>query len=431
MNVTFTCQEGCTASTSMYERPGRQLAQQVPDFHCACGRREGRPFRNPYESEFIVEYQQVIQSLEDKCISTVESCSFGTPFEVGVLVTLEHDQDGLIPDQIQQAANALMAASNTAYAATNSNYRPEFRQFDQVAAQAVSPPLHRQVEASQSDEPSKRLLQKRTQQNVKISMSGVCNLCGTKNYYGNDVYTSTKTRRARTRRLQQQQATWHASSCFCPLGSTIQTEPLSPQSLIEMFQKELGLRGIPITNVTKMVEVDASPLPPLANLNPIPVSTPTTQPTPSTSSSCPLVKLDFMNLYNPMARYYGQNNMLRAGDYLYDQPWWTHGVRVSARIRNSTDATSDDRIFIPQFKRGTGWIDSKQSHKVNDPKTGGAIRLFDTTRPTYGIDVRSPQPLCSSNGREVNSTHLGAPNADCGAGPGKCFPFPHSSPFWL
>jgi len=144
----------------------------------------------------------------------------------------------------------------------------------------------------------------------------------------------------------------------------------------------------------------------------LPTGVPSDAPVSSRSgSACPLITLDFRNLENPMARYYGQGSTLQGGDYLFDQLWWTHGVRVSARIRESY-FNDDDDIYIPNYLRGVGWVDSKLSHKVNDYRTGGAVRLFDSARPSkkYG------QSLSTVDGD--GDSDLGAPNDGCG-GPGK------------
>jgi len=165
--------------------------------------------------------------------------------------------------------------------------------------------------------------------------------------------------------------------------------------------------------------------PPVPTVAPVPNPS---DPTPAVSPSspppplaCPLINLNFTNLPNPMARYYGQESTLQAGDYLLDQPWWTHGVKVSARIRESGHRDNDDTLFIPRFSRGTGWIDSKLGHNVTDHKTGGAIRLLDTMRPSYNSDSKYHQPLCTM--ADERDHDLGAPNVLCSTkGPGKNSP---------
>ena len=165
-----------------------------------------------------------------------------------------------------------------------------------------------------------------------------------------------------------------------------------------------------------------APTPAPVKPTPPPV-TPTPGPTFDAPSSCPLVTLDFTDLLNPMSRYYRQSSTFKAGDYLFDQLWWTYGVKVSARIRSDADKTNDSDIFIPKFDRSTGkWVDSKRSQSVDSPSSGGAIRLFDTLRPNWNDNLDYRQPLClpgTNNGD--GDTDLGAPNKDCpGGGPGKC-----------
>jgi len=152
-----------------------------------------------------------------------------------------------------------------------------------------------------------------------------------------------------------------------------------------------------------------------------PPLSPTDTPTSSPPSSCPLVKLDFTDLPNPMARYYGQNSTFRAGDYLFDQLWWTHGVKVSV---SSTGATTGG-IFIPKFTRGRGWANSNSSHNFYYRSSGGAIRLFDTMRPSGSSDSRYNQPLCAIG---EGNPDLGAPNVNCyRVGPGK-YPSSRANP---
>lgn len=124
-----------------------------------------------------------------------------------------------------------------------------------------------------------------------------------------------------------------------------------------------------------------------------------------------------------MSRFYGQGTSLQAGDYLYDQLWWTRGVKVSSRIlrprHTRIDWGPNGFLFIPKFNRSTGWYDSKGSHVVSDPRTGGAIRLLDTMRPSFSTDPKYNQPLCS-NLQDDAESYLGAPNQKCpGGGPGK------------
>ncbi len=132
---------------------------------------------------------------------------------------------------------------------------------------------------------------------------------------------------------------------------------------------------------------------------------------------CPLVTLDFTSLPNPLADYYGQAPTFQGGDYLYDQLWQSHGVRVSARVLKS-DHTDDSDPFIPRYVRGTGWVDDKRNQNPDDPMSGGAVRLFDTMRPTFSTNPAYHQPLCPDT-KTDGDPDLGAPNGKCpGGGPG-------------
>jgi len=147
-------------------------------------------------------------------------------------------------------------------------------------------------------------------------------------------------------------------------------------------------------------------------------STRTLQSLPNPASECPMVKLDFTNLPNPMAPYYGQASTLRGGDYLFDQLWWTHGVKVPARIRD-TQHVNNDALFIPNFIWGTGWVNWKNDHKVDDHNTGGAIGLLlDTGRPLFSTDSRYNQPLVCTDASGEGDANLGSLNQNCpGGGP--------------
>jgi len=140
-----------------------------------------------------------------------------------------------------------------------------------------------------------------------------------------------------------------------------------------------------------------------------------------------------------MARYYGQNaDGLQAGEYLFDQLWWTHGVKVSARIRSNNHKTWHNHFFIPKFTRSIGWVDSKSNQDPSDHTTGGAIRLFDTLRPNWNSNVNFRQPLCASNLKGPNGQNngdgdvdLGAPNEKCPViGPGKGHGGPPGQPYF-
>ena len=120
-----------------------------------------------------------------------------------------------------------------------------------------------------------------------------------------------------------------------------------------------------------------------------------------------------------MADYYGQTANFKAGDYLFDQLWYSHGVKVSARIRASGHA-DDSTPFIPRYDRASGtWVDDKINQNQNDPTSGGAVRLFDTERPYWSSNSNWHQPLCPNKSGE-GDPDLGSPNGQCpGGGPGK------------
>lgn len=151
---------------------------------------------------------------------------------------------------------------------------------------------------------------------------------------------------------------------------------------------------------------------------PAPIGAATPAPVADAPAQCPYQTLDFTNLVNPMAHYYGQASTFQAGDYLYDQLWFSHGVKVSARIRND-DLKTQNNPYIPKFERGVGWSDSKSTQVISDPTTGGAIRLFDTLRP-YGSRDQYDNPVCKAFDKGDGDPDLGAPNENCpGGGPGK------------
>ena len=133
--------------------------------------------------------------------------------------------------------------------------------------------------------------------------------------------------------------------------------------------------------------------------------TPSPTPAPTVVGECPYVTLDFENLPNPASKYYNQGSVLQAGDYLFDQLWFSHGVKVSARIKDS----STSGIFIPLYDRHTqSWVSITSQTNPSNIESGGAVRLFDTSQPT-----------CASGGGDAG---LGAPNALCpvsGSKPGE------------
>ena len=217
--------------------------------------------------------------------------------------------------------------------------------------------------------------------------------------------------------------TVHADVCWQPSApttlapvATTTTAPVRPTTApLAPTSAPLAPTSNPRTPTSAPVAPTSTPRAPTAG----PVA-PTAAPVPDAPSSCPLITLDFTALSNPMARYYGQNSTFQAGDYLFDQLWWTHGVKVSARILSNTHRTSDSDIFIPKFNRGTGWVDSKWNQSESDPSSGGAIRLLDSFRPNWNSNLTFRQPLCApADNNGDGDSDLGAPNEHCpGGGPG-------------
>lgn len=150
-------------------------------------------------------------------------------------------------------------------------------------------------------------------------------------------------------------------------------------------------------------------------------------PAPSSPGQCPFVTLNFTSIPNPMADLYGQTEFFKGGDYLYDQLWWTYGVKVSARVKSNNHRSRDDP-FIPKYKPGLGWVDDKVNSNTNDPSSGGAVRLFDTLRPTHNsANPQFSNPVCTPNNSGDGDPDLGAPNRHCTVpGPGKFWPLPCS-----
>jgi choice-of-anchor A domain-containing protein len=165
----------------------------------------------------------------------------------------------------------------------------------------------------------------------------------------------------------------------------------------------------------------AKPTPsPTVKPTPAPTVGTTAEPTPAPTQlgECPFVTLDFTNLLNPMADYYGQSDTFQAGDYLYDQLWFTHGVKVSARVLYNGHK-GDNNPFIPRYDRDSGeWKDDKMNQDKDTPSSGGAVRLFDTARPTFSTNSSQHQDLCPNENGE-GDPDLGSPNNQCpGGGPG-------------
>jgi len=437
MKVTSTCQgcNGLTANMAIFDRPSAALTSSATTINCACTKGIGKNrVRAPYEAEFGVQFQQVVQTYQNKCARIASGCSYGTPFEVDMAMDIDVDGTSLTESQRRQAVEAFMRASNTAYAATVANCQPEFRRLEHSNSHGiVVRSLRTDSEDPSTGEPvssSVRDLQqsKFTRMTFKLKTGGTCNACSNKAFIGNRPDTLKIVSRPKSRELQQ---TYDLSHCFCPLGSSVAQEPIGRATLMRLFREELSLIGSPIKNVTSMsVVADSSNTPPrrvrrLQDTSPNPAATARSRQasvTPDPPSACPMVTLDFWNVTNPLAHYYGQSSTLKAGDYLYDQLWWSHGVKVLSYIR-LFDQVSDSGVFMPKFVRGTGWVDVKANMTGNDFQgEGGAVRLLDTMRPTSSLDPRYHQLLCENTERhgDIGARHLGSPNRNCpGGGPGK------------
>lgn len=83
--------------------------------NCACtNRKENMLTRAPFESEFQVQYQQVVQSFPNSCSQTATSCSYGTPFTLEMEMTVDINGPGLTETQRNEAVEAFIRASNYA-----------------------------------------------------------------------------------------------------------------------------------------------------------------------------------------------------------------------------------------------------------------------------------------------------------------------------
>jgi len=437
MKVTSTCQgcNGLTGSMGIFDRPTAPGITQVPKpptFNCACTKDTGENrVRAPYESEFGIQLQQVAQTYKNRCVRKASACSFGTPFQLDMEIDIDVDGTSLTETQRSQAIEAFMRASNTAYGATVSNCQPEFRRLEQSSSHSFAV-RSRHTEDSSVGEPidaSYRDLQKANYaMKIRLKTDGKCNACSNKAFVSNRADTLKIKTVPKSRQLQQN---YQKSNCFCPLGSSVAQEPVGRDTLMRLFQEELNLIGSPIKNVTSMLVVADSSKKRMRRVRRLQDTSPSpatmralqSETIPDPPSVCPMVKLDFNNVTNPLAQYYGQSATLKAGDYLYDQLWWSHGVKVMAHSRfRAAREVARDYMFIPKFVRGTGWVDVLPQMDWSDVfAQAGAVRLFDTMRPTASTDSRYHQPLCvdwEQHG-DIGAPHLGSPNQYCvGGGPG-------------
>lgn len=168
--------------------------------------------------------------------------------------------------------------------------------------------------------------------NFFLKADGTCNRCSSKAHIGNRGDVQKIEFRPKSRQLQQK--AYDMSKCFCPLGSAVTTEPMSRATLMRLFQDELKRINSPIVAVVSMTDSQEKWLGPQRRLGdhskkrgktrrfqasspPPPTDRILLSSIPNPPSKCPMVNLDFNNLNNPMARYYGQTATLKGGDYLY------------------------------------------------------------------------------------------------------------------
>jgi len=424
MKITYTC-KGCAAvitGLSAFDVPS--LIPKAPVVgNCACSMVGKNLVRAPHEAEFHAQYQQVVQSFEHRCFPKAPLCSYGTPFMLDMAITVDIDGASLTPTQMSQAVEAFTRASNSAYTPTQGNCQPEFRRLENVEDYAFTT-TRRQLDdgGSHNDDSGRALQQTWKRMVLRLKSSGTCNACSGKAHVGNRVEVLKGG--ALPGKLQQVEG---KSNCYCPLGSSVATEPPGRTTIRRLFQEELARINSPIKNVIGMTDdikppkarrlQSGSPFPPPPDPEDMTEISDDDSPDDD-PSACPMIKLDFDNFANPMARWYGQSSTLKGGDYLFNQLWWTHGVKVSARIRNRGHSNANS-VWIPKFIRGTGWVDSRRSHNVNDYRTGGAAPLFDTLRPKFSKNKKFHQPLCPTSDSGGDGD-LGSPHVKCpGGGPGK------------
>jgi len=419
MKITTTCRgcNGLTKRIPTFDIPSTAMESKSPipsTTNCACLGGVGQNLtRAPREAEFSVQYQQVVQSLQNSCIRSAQQCSYGTPFTVDMLITAEVDGISMNETQQNQAVEAFIRASNTAYEATTYNCQPEFRRLERTRNRDFTYQT-RHLDAEDTSTGTSydglgRDLQQRRRVTLTLKIDGTCNYCSHMKHIGDraDTPRIVSPSSGKSRHLQQQ--AYNMSNCFCPLGSTVASDTASRATLMRLFQEELTSINSPIQNVIYMEDITQKPgsgrrlslvedstsrgrtrRAQVAS-SPSPTKRELSASTYNPPSKCPMVKLDFTNFTNPMARYYGQSATLQGGDYLYDQLWSSHGVRVSA---HATDYFGHSDIWIPKFDRGLGWVNSIQDQDLSDYRTGGAIRLFDTGRPNYDPNPLFNQPLC-------------------------------------
>jgi len=379
-----------------------------------------------------------------------------SPFTLDMQMTIEVDEISLTEVQRNQAVEAFIRASNTAYEAKSYNCQPEFRRLERTRNQEFTVQATRHLDAEDAAEDNSigkprehelgRDLQqarKKFRMTVTLKIDGTCNQCSKQHHVGDRTDVSRiVSYPPKSRYLQQQPLVYNMSNCFCPLGSQVASETASRTTMMRLFQEELTFINSPIKAVISMNDIspkkdsrrrlsmdeDSTRRGRTRRLQVAPTPSPTEQEPlssiPSPPSNCPMVKLDFNNFTNPMSRFYGQSATLQGGDYLYDQLWSSHGVRVSALATNDY---YDRALWIPRFVRGSGWVKSSPDQDLSDYRTGGFVRLFDTGRPNHNTNPLFNQPLCPApHGNDdkfpfwgyfepvgVTNPELGSPNSLC------------------
>jgi len=383
MKVTYTCKGCATVITDVPAFDIPSLVQKAPVVgNCACTTMIGKNLtRAPHEAEFNTQYQQVIQSIDNQCFPTASRCGYGTPFTLDMSITVDVAGSQLDEAQRTQAVEAFMRASNTVYVATQGNCQPEFRRLETIQSHETTIVLRRLDEEEKGvsngdfrNDDSGRALQKRTRMSLMVKVDGMCNGCTGKTHVGNRAdFQRIAPETGKFRRLQEQVE--ETSNCYCPLGLTVATEPPGRNTLMRLFQEELDRINSPIKKVTGMVELSSggrrvcrlqagTPVPPPLDTENM---TETLNDIPDPPSTCPMIKLKFTNFSNPMARWYGQSSTLQGGDYLFDQLWWTHGVKVSARIRHVAHSRRTDPWFLHQYHQNVSPWSTKREAFPSSP----------------------------------------------------------------
>jgi len=276
MKITSQCRgcRGLTGNMTVFDVPRTVSTSPSPPtsnpvISCACNTIGDNLVRAPYESEFVVQFQQAVQSYDNICVRKAVPCSYGTPFELDMHIDVAVDGITLTETQMNQAVEAFMRASNTAYAATSSDCQPEFRRLEQIKGHniMITGPhtgtsscgevgTNSGTSSSGEVDPNSRrdLVQAKafSRMTLRLKTSGLCNACSGKAYLGSRADLARKQMYPKSRQLQE---AYDMSHCFCPLGSEISREPMSRDLLIRLFLEELTIIGSPIKKVTSMSNV--------------------------------------------------------------------------------------------------------------------------------------------------------------------------------